>query len=217
MAIWALRRISSRSTPSSGRSVSGTEFSRTSHRPQAPMARVGTTIDAGSIQLDEGKAGLHRRPPEDAWHRPPRRSEARRFACRPSMRIEPAPASGSRAPKQNAATAVPACSFSSSSTAASACEPESARLASAVDHIGAGHAARPSSAITTRISRRPPSSRLEPSAATPCPTSLRQIAEISSGDGRSLPPPAPNAPRETRAGNPEASRRYRRSEARSHP
>ena len=138
-------------------------------------------------------------------------------ACRPSMQIEPAPASGSRAPKQNAAAAVPACSFSSRSTAASAREPESARLASAVGHIGAGHAARPSSAITTRISRRPPSSRPEPSAATPCPTSLRQIAEISSADGPPFTPPAPNAPRETRAGNPEASRRYRRSEARSHP
>ena len=57
-AAWALRRRSSRSAPSSGRSVSGTEFSLTSQRPQAPMARVGTRIDAGSIQLDEGKAGL---------------------------------------------------------------------------------------------------------------------------------------------------------------
>ena len=147
------------------------------------MARVGKTIDAGSIQLDEGKAGS-----STATRRcvAPAASTKRStpVACRPSMRIEPAPASGSRAPKQNAATAVPACSFSSSSTAASAREPESARLASAADHIGAGHAARPSSAITTRISRRPPSSRLEPSAATPCPTSLRQIAEISSAEGR---------------------------------
>ena len=108
---------------------------------------------------------------------------------RSSMRIEPAPASGSRAPKEKATTAVPACSFSSSSPAPSAVDPESARLASAVDHIGAGHAARPSSAITTRISRSPPSPRQEPSAAIPCPTSLRQIAEISSVDGRFSPPP----------------------------
>ncbi len=136
------------------------------------MARVGAQVDAGSIQLNEGKPRLHRRPPEDAWRRPPRRSEARPLPCRPSMRIEPAPASGSRAPKQKATTAVPACSFSSSSTAASAREPESARLASAADHIGAGHAARPSSAITTRISRRPPSSRLGAERGDPLPDEL---------------------------------------------
>ena len=33
---------------SSGRSVSGAEFSRTSHSPQAPMARVGTTSMPGA-------------------------------------------------------------------------------------------------------------------------------------------------------------------------
>ena len=42
--------------------------------------------------VGRAQAAIHRRPPEDVWHRPPRRSEARPLPCRPSMRIEPAPA-----------------------------------------------------------------------------------------------------------------------------
>ena len=65
-------------------------------------------------------------------------------------------------------------------------EVESAKLARAADHIGAGQAARPSSASTTATSRSPPSARLQPRLATPCVTSLPHIATTSCGDGPCL-------------------------------
>src|ERR1700744_4332309 len=96
--------------------------------------------------------------------------------------MAPVLASGSSAPNENATRAVPSCSLSSNPTAASAWQPDSDKFASAADHIGAGQAARPSSAIATRTARSLPSLKSQPSAATPCPTSLLQIAEMASGE-----------------------------------
>ena len=105
------------------------------------------------------------------------------------------------------------CSSSSAASIGSR-EPDSARLASAADHIGAGQAARPSSAITTRISRSPPSSRSQPSEATPCPTSLRpDRRDLVRARPSAARRPRSNARRESRAGNREASSARPRPEA----
>ena len=67
-------------------------------------------------------------------------------------------------------------------------EPDSARLVSAADSIGAGHAARPSSAITTRISRRPPSTGITARATRrPAPPARSRSPK------RSLPATPPQA------------------------
>src|SRR5882672_9708941 len=166
---------------SSATRLAGTEFSRTSWKPQAPNARVGSRLTPDALSSTTASADLStatRRCVQLSATSTKRSSPvARPF----SSRTEPALRSGSSTPKENATRAAPTCNFSSRLTAASERTPDNARLARAADHMGAGHAARPSSAITTKISRSPPSVKSQPREATPCPTSLVQIAETSSG------------------------------------
>jgi len=103
--------------------------------------------------------------------------------ARPSVKqIDAAWRSGSSAPNEKVTRAVPACSRSISSTAAASRAPDSTRLTSEADHIGAGQVARPSSVITTRISESPPSLLSQPSEAMPCRTNLVQILKTCSGE-----------------------------------
>src|SRR5579883_766104 len=150
------------------------------------MARVGTISTPAASNATS---------PTTAWSIATRRcvqlpaastNRSSPSARSPLTRIAPAPASGSSVPNEKASRKEPACSLLKQSTALSHVEVESAKLASAADHIGAGHAARPSSASTTATSRSPPSSRLLPRVATPCPISLVHIAATSCDDGPRL-------------------------------
>ncbi len=166
-------------------------------------------VDPGSVRVGPEQDGLRRRPPEDAW--PPAAS---------TKRSTPVAVAGhsdaSRRPhpdrvgaEAEAATAVPACSLSSNSPVASAAMPESARLASAVGPhrrrtCGAAKfrhhhqdLAKAFFVATRRRAQQPLPDELAPDRRDHPPADGASFSRCR----------APMLPRETRAGNPEASRR----------
>ena len=104
------------------------------------------------------------------------------YWARPALR------SPSSAPKATAGAAVPACDASASWTrdAAGFADNARTRFNSAVSSKGAGHAARPSSSMTSKTWRHSPAAGSAPNMPRPCSQSVCQMMRMAAGSAAAV-------------------------------